>query len=137
MNLRWQTLMVGALVLPVAGFAAGSILTTAADEPPRREPIVISPGPSIDRTPSPSRTVPARPLDDDEDGDDDVELVPPTPGVVGDDDDREDAREDAREEREERREEAREERGEDAREKREDRRDGDDDRRGRDDEDDD
>lgn len=41
MNTRWQTALIAALVLPVGGFVAGSIVSSADDEPATREEIVV------------------------------------------------------------------------------------------------
>src|SRR5690349_7680964 len=82
-----------AVILPLAGFVAGSLATTSDGEPPPRTPIVLQDGsdsPDPDQSPTPGQQ-PTRGQDqgddqgddhggdrgDDDDGDDD-ELVAPT-----------------------------------------------------------
>ena len=95
----WKALLVLALVLPVAAFVVGSLASSAADEPARRDPIVIREAPA-DPTGSPSPTRaprtpertdrPTPPTPDRQDGRDDgggVVVITPEPGEVDDDGD--------------------------------------------------
>ena len=93
-----KVLAVLALLLPMGAFVVGSLVASAADEPARRDPIVIAeaPSPGPDRTPSPPSTPAPTPSEDDDgdgegddddrdDGDDDeIEVVTPEPGEVDD-----------------------------------------------------
>src|SRR5687768_11560411 len=101
MSLPWKILLALAVVLPLGGFVAGSLASTATDEPPARQPIVIS-----DPTTSPPRPERTRPAetprpgerddddqDDQDDHDDDVEVITPQP-YEDDGDDRRDGGDD-------------------------------------------
>lgn len=86
MSVLWKTLLTLAVVLPLGGFIAGSLVTAAHDDPPPRLPIVLrddtaDPTP---RTPRPERTDA-----DDEDEHDDDHVVRPLP--YDDDEDGEDS----------------------------------------------
>lgn len=104
----WKVLLSLALVLPVSAYVAGSLASSAADEPARRDPVVVTPssGPASTPTtpssspsspsspsssPTPTRT--ASPGDDgtgrDDDDADHLEGVQPELGDV-DDDERDD-----------------------------------------------
>lgn len=95
----WKVLLGLALVLPMGAYVAGSLMSSAADMPTPREPVIIR-----DADPSPEPP-PSRPRDeppaggddvpDDEPGDDvdDVDdnglrIVTPEPTRMDDDDDR-------------------------------------------------
>jgi len=100
MGLPWKYLLPLVVVLPLGAFVAGSLASTADDEPPARTPIVLrqdsdSPipdGRATDAPPDPTTDPDQAPPDDDDDreDDDDVHVVSPTP-VDGDDDDDDDS----------------------------------------------
>ena len=56
---KWQTLLIAAVVLPVAGFTAGSVMSSQAETPPDRDEIVVpagSPGTDDPTSAATSRT---------------------------------------------------------------------------------
>jgi hypothetical protein len=93
MGVPWKFVLPLLVVLPLAAFVAGSLVSTADDEPPARTPIVLrqdsdSPSPDQQGPGNPGPTRSTRPPDDEDDDDDHV--VSPTPVDDDNDDDNDD-----------------------------------------------
>jgi hypothetical protein len=60
MMTKWQTILIAAVVLPVGGFVAGSVMSSSAETPPSRTDIVVPDKQSASPTDTPTADRPTQ-----------------------------------------------------------------------------